>query len=146
LHVRRSRARFFLRCGLLIATPSMSENYLRDDQMEEARLRLRKVICLVTMLTRLTNASVFRAVLRSNQRSSTASTIRTDLCSARINAAAAFTILWIHVLFLAVWAADEVAFLFGLRALILRILCVHIYLVARCNYREIKESRSLRQD
>jgi len=98
------------------------------------------------MLTRLTNASIFRAILRSDQRSGTASTVRTDLCSAGINAAAAFTILWIHILFLAVRAADEIAFLFGLSALILRILCVHVYLVACCNYQGIKESRSLRQD
>lgn len=86
------------------------------------------------ILTRLTNALVLCTVLRSDQRNGTSSTLRTDLRPARIDATAAFAILRIHVLFLAVWTTNDITFFLGLCTAIFRVLGVHVYFVTCCNY------------
>lgn len=94
------------------------------------------------ILTRLTNALVLCTILRSDQRNGTPSTLRADLRSARINATAAFAILRIHVLFLAVRATDDITFFLGLRTAIFRILGVHVYFVTCCNYVRCKKLKN----
>lgn len=98
---------------------------------------------MLTRLTRLTNAFVFSGVLNGDQCDGASSTVRTDLRPARINATATFAILRVHVLLLAVWTTDNIAFFLGFRAPIFRILRVHVYLVTRCNkvtyYRKIEK-------
>jgi len=86
------------------------------------------------ILTRLTNALVLCTVLCSDQRNGTSSTLRTDLRPARIDTTAAFAILRIHVLFLAIRTTDDITFFLGFRTAIFRVLGVHVYFVTCCNY------------